>query len=275
MTAVYDVLGVRVGIEADASAIALIDRSYGGFRASDRGPTRWLSMSGVRSGTETLRTIEGDDGLSSALDLLHELVVVIMAGLLERGLYAVHAGAVACGDAALMLAGPGGAGKTTLTLALVARGFDVLSDELAVIDPESQTILPYRRNVHVRPGTPELVAGLGPLVDRPRERLGGGIAWAVPQADLGAGVDDVAPRRLAGVILLQPRDPSLHAPSIAPVRSSLAAMELLRGTWAASVDYVGSMGAMARAIRDVPCVRLASADPMPSADLVATWFGDR
>jgi hypothetical protein len=275
--AVYDVLGVRVGVaSSDPAALALIDRSYAGFRAADLDAPRWLSLETLADGAARVTGADGNaaharSGGPAALELLHQLVVEVMAGLLDRGLYAVHAGSVSRNGAALVLAGPGGVGKTTLTLALAARGFEVLSDELAIIDPGARAVLPYRRNVHVRPGTPALVDGLGWLTERPVERLGGGIAWAIPQAELAPRLDDT-PRRLAGIVLLAPRNPAVAVATLDPVRGSIAVLELLRSTWAASRDFVASIAALGAAVEGVACVRLTPADPMPSADLLASWF---
>jgi hypothetical protein len=275
--AVYDVLGVRVGVESsDGGAVTLIDRSYGGFRTDDIAADQWLTLTGDGPNTSMVRAPDGsttivEAGGPAALALLHRLVIEIMAGLRASGRYAVHAAAVARGNRALILAGPGGTGKTTLALALAARGFELLSDELAVIDPAGPLIHPYRRNVHVRPGTPELVDGLAGLLDRPREVLGGGIAWAIPHEDLGHSRSD-APRELAGVVLLHPRDPAVTTARLTPARSSIAAMELLRGTWAASVDFTETLAAVAAGVERVPCMRLTPADPMPTADLLRRWF---
>ena len=57
-------------------------------------------------------------------DLLRYLVLFPIAWHLERtrGWVMVHASAVAAGDRAILIAGPGGAGKTTTCVALLARG---------------------------------------------------------------------------------------------------------------------------------------------------------
>jgi hypothetical protein len=56
----------------------------------------------------------------------------------------VQGGAVAQGDAAIMLLGKPLTGRTTLVEALVARGLTYLSDEYAVIDAQGR-VEPYRR----------------------------------------------------------------------------------------------------------------------------------
>jgi hypothetical protein len=47
----------------------------------------------------------------------------------------LHAAALERGGRAFVLAGPSGAGKTTLTLALVDRGWRIATEEMVLIDP--------------------------------------------------------------------------------------------------------------------------------------------
>jgi hypothetical protein len=47
----------------------------------------------------------------------------------------LHAGALALGDRAVIMAAPPGAGKSTLTAAMMLRGFRMLSDEFGVLVP--------------------------------------------------------------------------------------------------------------------------------------------
>lgn len=279
--AVYEVLGVRVGVRAeDSDAIALIDRSFDAVRRRDgRAPAAFVALRRDPAGDGWIvvdpegAAIPARAGGAGALELLHQLVVALMAGLQARGLLAVHAAAVARGGRAVVLSGPGGTGKTTLALALAARGFEILSDELAVLDPATGQVYPYRRNVHVRPGTPELVDGLGHVSSRPRELLGGGIAWAIPHTELRSTLDEF-PRRFAGVVMLRPPDGAQVEPRLQPMRGSLAAIELMRATWAASRDYAGSLAGLARAVADTPCVALTPGSPMASAAAIHAWIGD-
>jgi hypothetical protein len=278
---VYEILGVRVGVTADdPAAIALIDRSFDAVRRPLDGPMPPTTVSLRRqvSGAWTVVDPAGvavptASGGAGALELLHQLVVALMRGLQERGLLAVHAAAVSRGDRAIVLSGPGGSGKTTLALALAARGCEILSDELAVLDPASHLVYPYRRNVHVRPGTPELVDGMGHLSARPREQLGGGIAWSIPQAELGASVDE-APRHLAGVVMVRSRGDGRVEADLRPMRGSLAAVELMRATWAASRDFAGSLAGLAAVVADVPCMALTPGTPMVTAAAIDDWMRD-
>lgn len=253
--AVYDVLGVRVRLVSGArTSIDLIDESFGVFRMADN------------EGAEQIIELRAD----AALDLMDQLVHTVISSLHRRGLYAIHAASVAHRGRALVLAGPSGAGKTTLALALAALGFELLSDELAVLDPASGLVHPYRRRLHVRPGTPELVRGLERIGLRERRDLGGDIAWAVAQEEVGLPAG--GPRPLGGIIILLPRTEALPEPRLTAIGSGRAALELLRGTPAASVDFSGALRAIGPCVSATRCALLEASEPMATAAALVTWF---
>jgi len=57
----------------------------------------------------------------------------------------VHGGGFRCGDAAVLLPGGHGAGKTSLTLEALSRGYQVYSDEILLVDPGRVRLHPYPR----------------------------------------------------------------------------------------------------------------------------------
>lgn len=82
-----------------------------------------------------------------------------------------HAAALGiCGQGTIFV-GPAGAGKSTTSLALAARGHNFLSDELAGFVPERGALIPFRRPVGIRMGprasavsrglTPDALAQIG------------------------------------------------------------------------------------------------------------------
>lgn len=65
----------------------------------------------------------------------HVLFTIALMELAKRhGLYPLHAAGLCLGGQALVLPGTSGAGKTTLVLALLRAGFDLLADDVLFID---------------------------------------------------------------------------------------------------------------------------------------------
>lgn len=97
-----------------------------------------------------------------------------------------HAAVVSRGDAALLLPGAPGSGKSTLSAALVGRGWRLLSDEFALVRPETHDMLPMPRPISLKNRSIDLIrekvpnAKFGPLA---RGTLKGDIAHMVPPAD--------------------------------------------------------------------------------------------
>ena len=71
---------------------------------------------------------------------------------LQQDLLFFHAGSVGLDGAGLLLVGPKGSGKTTLSLALAARGHDFLGDEMAGVRIGPLELVPIRRSLAVRDG---------------------------------------------------------------------------------------------------------------------------
>ena len=71
----------------------------------------------------------GDDGLLS-----HPFFTIPLAELLKRhGLFMVHAAGLSLDGKGLLIAGASGAGKTTLTIALLRAGFGFLGDDITFL----------------------------------------------------------------------------------------------------------------------------------------------
>jgi hypothetical protein len=62
-----------------------------------------------------------------------------------------HGGALTRGASTVLLLGPSGAGKTTLTLGLVGRGWMPYTDDAAMVDVASLTLRAFPRCFHVLP----------------------------------------------------------------------------------------------------------------------------
>ncbi len=69
--------------------------------------------------------------------------------LLERDILFMHAAGASDGDRGYVFPAYGGTGKTTLTLGLMAEGFDILGDDLLLVDASEGTVAPYLRPLHI------------------------------------------------------------------------------------------------------------------------------
>ncbi len=282
----YDVLGVRVHVLTDDPVVlATVDSSYRPFRRdatgepgapSDRdatidcrrrGGSRWDVVGGWRP----MQAFTSRD--MATIALLDRLVGSILRGLYAREAMTIHASTVEVRDGLLVMAAPSGGGKTTLALGLAARGHALLSDELAVVDPDG-TIRAYPRAAHVRPDTLELIPELAFLADRPRHQLGGGNEWSLEPAELAErwGLSTVESGRLAGVVLIDGA-PGAGSGTLTMCSPATTAVELTRASFAASIDFGATLGRFAALVADVPCARLESGPFGVSLDAIERMFG--
>ena len=74
----------------------------------------------------------------------------------------VHAAVVERGGRALLLPAPPGSGKSTLCAALVARGWRLLSDELALIDRDTGRLVPLPRAISLKNESIPIIARFWP-----------------------------------------------------------------------------------------------------------------
>lgn len=276
----YSVLGVRVSVAADDSgAVGLVDETYAAFRSAPGSADAGLALRLERTWDGTFLVSDSDgyeaawpDRAHAVGDLLSRFMLGLFTRVTARGIYAIHAGAVERDGRAVLFSGRSGAGKTTLALSLLQRGFRLLSDDLAIVEPSTQRILPYRRSLHVRPETRELIPGLR-LVQPPSEIVVRG-AWTLsPDLLEGALSGCLAPAaHLASVLLLEGTPDAESSPTLTPVPPAVAALELLRATWAASVDFDAGVGRMTRLLEGVSCARLRIGELEATTDAVATWL---
>jgi hypothetical protein len=145
----------------------------------------------------TLRFTQYDlgDVLAHAVWMLHAEV-----SARTRDFVLLHAGAVARDGAALVLPAKPEAGKSTLVLALLRRGFTYLSDELAAIDPVTERVYPFEKRIGLDSAALELFADLGERLEDRRGLSTTARKRHVRPEDVGASVSGpVSPRSIVFV----------------------------------------------------------------------------
>ena len=152
-TIFLSLLGTLFAVEcADFEYRELIHELWSPFDARPDQPDFTLVISrrwgkwAIRGGEE--RNFRTEDPWAIANELRRRLVKRSL--LCAEGLVALHAAAVARNGEALVLPGPHGRGKTTLTLALLDAGWAYLTDDVTVVLPSSQRVRPYPKPLGVK-----------------------------------------------------------------------------------------------------------------------------
>lgn len=132
-----------------------------------------------------------------------------------RGALVLHASAVAVGDRALVLAGPHGAGKSTLASALALRGAPLIADDVVhVLRADDDWIAePFTGPLRLWPDAEELLFGTRGRLPRLTP------SWDKRALGVGShGVEPVTTRhRVAAIVILEfAEQQPLHVASLAP-----------------------------------------------------------
>jgi HprK-related kinase A len=138
----------------------------------------------------------------------------------------VHAAVVERDGRAVILPAPPGSGKSTLCAALVARGFRLFSDEVALIDVETGRLVPIPRPISLKNAAIATIAGfwpdakIGPAV---ANTLKGTVAHvSAPRESVLAATRDAAP----GLVVV-PRYRAGEATTLEPLPKAAAFMQLV------------------------------------------------
>jgi HprK-related kinase A len=191
--------------------------------------------------------------------LAAEMGMNLQMALGQRRYLLLHASVVERDGRALLMSGLSGAGKSTLAALLGARGWRLMGDEFALLDPETGLIHAFPRLVSLKNGAIDVVrkavprGRFGPLLKATPK---GDIRHLVPGADAVARMAE--PARPA--LLLFPRF------GFEPAERTLGPSEVFVRLTQASTNYValGERGfeALTRLVQAVP----AQAIDYPDAD---------
>lgn len=200
--------------------------------AEDDGPARMLTVAPdgtvlltmpervrlmVRDGRSIVADIDPANDGDWRLMLLGPALGLLMH---QRGLFPLHAASLRIGDTTIAIAGISGAGKSTLTHGLMRRGATLLSDDLTVVDTQSDTIA-------VTPAFPRL------KLWRDAVEAAGDTAEGLPRIREGldkfdlqpAHAFDPAPSPLSAIVLLEWSESAVSLNRLAPTVAVPALIE--------------------------------------------------
>lgn len=221
----------------------------------------------IRDGTEIL--VDPDPGADEAA--LQPFLLGPALGVLlhQRGRLILHASAVRMRGGAVAFAGSSGSGKSTTAAALHARGLDLVTDDLLVLDPDAAgdvAVYPGFPLLRLWPEATKVTVGEGAHV--PPGSVPAKVAWPARPA-----VTD-APLPLACLYVLSPDVRT----AVEKLPGQTALLEVLRHAYCASLVDDASRPAhflrCARVVQHVPIYRLARPDSLAALPAVVALVQD-
>jgi len=175
--------------------------------------------------------------------------IVATTTVVLRRLVFVHAGAVEVAGRACLLVGDSGAGKTSTVAALLAQGATYLSDEVALIDPDTGHVIPFHLPMTIKPWT---ARAAGPLPPGLKVATQGPVVFRLP--------DVLGPACPLGTLVVVGRT---GRSEMTPISRAEALLRIARQP--SSFRYPGrtedAFRACARALRSAECLEIAADRP--------------
>jgi len=227
---IYEILRMPIRLaSADERLGPILDRICEDFEHTTNPPIATVS---IRSEGDGYTVWAGESKKSDVLDF-DQSVMKLMSTLHREAmrlcdLWSVHAGVVSRGGRVVAFPGKSGVGKSTLTGACVAAGWDYVSDEALSFDPDTMEVVLYPKPIWMD-GKATRKVGLddGGLAITPDH-----YKYPVTPRDLGGRIAD-GPIHLAHLILIER---STEGPRIEPLRRAELVTLLLRNTFKKADD---------------------------------------
>ena len=202
--------------------------------------------------------------LVPALERLVEACMV--RALWDRPVF--HAGAVAREGVGVILPAEPGGGKTSLVTALLELGFEYLSDEFAVVDPKSTTVLPFPKALCFKEGGMELFPHLKPKGLYVEWDMGGevGRLWYLDPSDLGSEVSG-EDRRVRYIVF--PERDGLEGAMVKGISKAKAVLKLAENFL--NLDFFGrdALDVVLNVVGEAECLRLRAGSPQEGARIIS------
>ncbi len=165
----------------------------------------------------------------------------------------LHAATLGRQGRGVILVGQSGSGKSTLAAALAARGWEYLSDEFALIDPDTLLLHALPKALCIKAGSFDLVQRLGlPLWRRrPYVKAFKGRVGYISPSDLNVATDALPVR-----LIVFPRYRGGGGTSLFPVSRSRAAFSLAANSFNRGVFGDRLVSTLGRIVRQARCVAL-------------------
>ena len=232
------------------------ESAFADFQVAVARPNPWLRLHKPQvvfelDGTRPFNPLPGDQGFP----MLEWGMNWCISGLCHQYL-TLHAAVLERNGRALVMPAPSGSGKSTLCSALLFRGWRLLSDELAVIDPQRLVLWPVPRPVSLKNASIGLIRRFAPEVRFGAvvsETLKGDVAHFQPPAEAVDRADEPA---LPGWIVL-PRYVADAPATLSVLPKAEAMMQIVENAFNHNVHGAGGFELLASLVDRSDCYRFS------------------
>lgn len=183
----------------------------------------------------------------------------------------IHASVVARNGVAIICPGQPGQGKTTLAAALLSRGWSYLSDEFALLDPDTRLVEPYPKALCVKAGSLDALRRMRLPIDADRVYYKGEKGRVAMLNPLKIRPDVVSGRCRVGMVIL-PEVNHSTTPVIERVSRAQMVFELTRCSFNFGKFRAPGFHLLADVVEKAGCYRLRCGHLATTCDLVETFF---
>ena len=208
-----------------------------------------------------------------ALEVLPYLEWGINWRVMDRctGYLQLHAATLSFEGQGVLLVGNSGVGKSTLAAGLVSRGWTYLSDEFALIDPDTLRLHPFPKAMCIKAGSFEVIERLNLPLWRRRhyvKAIKGAVGYVRPQDFAPGVVPSPCPIRF----VIFPKYGDGEQPRFYPVLSGHAAFSMAGHALNRTVFGERTVSILSKVVRQAECLGLVSGPINETCELIESLF---
>lgn len=179
----------------------------------------------------------------------------------------LHAASMVFGSHGFIFAGDSGCGKSTLAATLLARGWQYLCDEFALVDKNSLVLHAFPKALCIKAGSYPVIRKLGLPLARRRDYVKafkGRVGYINPRELGPERVGSGAPVRF----IVFPKFKADSAPSLTPMSRADAVTELYRYCFNKDAIPAGALATLTQLVSQAECTRFVVGDTKRTVDLL-------
>ena len=183
----------------------------------------------------------------------------------------LHAATLSFEGQGVLLVGTSGVGKSTLAAGLVSRGWTYLSDEFALIDPDTLRLHPFPKAMCIKAGSFEVIERLNLPLWRRRhyvKAIKGAVGYVRPRDFAPGVIPSPCPIRL----VVFPKYGDGEEPRFYPILSGRAAFAMSGHAFNRRVFGKRAVSILSEVARGAECLGLVSGPIEETCDLVESIF---